>query len=108
MNGKGNTGRRGQDDRARMRMCFPCLIRPAEAPEGNKAMACLLGDTSMLDLAKATAKTILHTFDHMCHGEEGVKDMALYEFLCALEEEENENPAKNVHSPKLPTKKQYG
>ena len=87
---------------------FACLIRPAEAPEGSKAMACLLGDTSMLDLAKATAKTILHTFDHMSHGVEDVKDMALYEFLRALEEEENENPAKNVHSPKLPTKKQYG
>ena len=66
------------------------------------------GDTSILELTQATAKTILHTFDHMSHGEEDVKDMALYEFLCALEEEENENPAKNVHSPKLPTKKGFG
>ena len=26
---------------------FSCMIRPAEAPEGSKAMACLLGETSL-------------------------------------------------------------
>lgn len=89
---------------------FTCMIRPAEAPEGSKAMACLLGETSLEELSKAIAKCVLHVFDHMSHGDEDVKDMALYSFLCALDEEEkeDENPAKAVHSPELPTKSSYG
>ena len=89
---------------------FTCLIRPQEAPEGNKAMVCMLGETSIQELARAIAKCTLSIFDHMSRGDEDVKDMALYVLLCMIDEEEKkgENPAKYVHSPELPTKKGFG
>ena len=89
---------------------FTCMIRPAEAPEGSKARACLLGETSLKELSKAIAKSVLYVFDHMSHGDEDVKDMALYSLLCALDEEEkeDENPAKDVDVEPLPTGRGWG
>lgn len=85
---------------------FACLIHPAEAPEGKKAMVCMLGETSLKDLSQAIAKCVLSIFGHMSHGDEDVKDMALYEFLRALDEEEkeDENPAKDADVIPFPTK----
>ena len=93
---------------------FACLIGPAGAPEAseevNYAKACMLGETNIQDLAMAVAKCAIDVFDHMSDGDEDMKDMAIYEFLCAIEEElkGDENPAKYVHSPELPTKKGWG
>lgn len=70
---------------------FACLIGPAGAPEAseevNYAKACMLGETNMKDLARAVAKCAIDVFDHMSDGDEDMKDMAIYEFLCAIEEE---------------------
>ena len=89
---------------------FSCMIHPAEAPDGQKAMVCLLGETSLKELSQAIAKCVLSIFSHMSHGDEDVKGMAMYEFMRALDEEEkeDENPAKDVDVEPLPTGKGWG
>lgn len=93
---------------------FACLIGPDGAPEAseevNYAKACMLGETNMQDLARAVAKCAIEVFDHMSGGDEDVKNMAIYELLSVIDEEtkKDENPAKYVHSPELPTKKGWG
>lgn len=85
---------------------FACLIKPAEAPEGNKAITCLLGSASIKDIARSIAKCALSVLDHMSNGDEVVKDAALYELLRGLDEEgeEDENPAKDTKVIPIQTK----
>jgi hypothetical protein len=89
---------------------FACLGHPAEAPAGQKAMVCLVGETNLKELSRVIAKCVLNIFSHMSHGDEDVEGMAMYEFLCALaeEEKEDENPAKDVDVEPLPTGKGWG
>lgn len=70
----------------------------------------MLGETNIQDLARAVAKCAIDVFDHMSGGDEDVKDMAIYEFLCAIEEElkEDDNPAKYVVVEPLPTGQGWG
>lgn len=93
---------------------FACLIRPAGAPEAseevNYAKACMLGETNLQDLARAVAKCAIDVFDHMSGGDEDMKEMAIFELLCAIKEElkEDENPAKDVDVEPLPTGQGWG
>ena len=94
---------------------FACLIRPEKAPEGCNTVLCLGGEINMRSLARAVATCAIHAFDIMANGDETAKYMAVHELLqeirkeCFEEDEKTKrNPAKDVSSPELPTKKGLG
>lgn len=46
---------------------FACLIKPDEAPDGTNAIACLLGNVSIEDMAAGLSKCVL-TISHERRG----------------------------------------
>lgn len=91
---------------------FVCLMKPVKAPKGSNAVMCVGGETNMINMARAIGVCALKAIEAMAEGDEGAKNAAVYELLCEIgkdcDEDENENPAKDVHFPKLPVKKGFG
>lgn len=91
---------------------FVCLVKPVKAPEGSNGVMCLAGEANMINMVRAIGVCALKAIEAMAEGDEGLKDAGVYALLCEIDkdydEDENENPAKNVHSPELPTKKGFG
>ena len=86
---------------------FVCMTRPVKAPKGSNAVLCLVGEVSMIDLARAIAKCALEAFNIMAGGDESAKDAAIYALLSKIEAEaynNDENPAKDTDIIPFPTK----